>query len=1033
MPVFLSSPPILPDWVPPNQNNNPSAGDINDVSSTLSERILTVSPWGRYVPIIFGEDKIGGIITLVQVKDGFLYLRLVWCIGEIEEIVSVTLEDGTIPTGIVFTHYTGTASQTADATLAKVVAGYADTLKNIGADAYNLAYTVVKVPVASLASFPRFIARIKGLKMLSPVPKTKLTRLSAASETDVDVLEYTGNVITITDNTDGTIGQFIRYEEDELINGEDYNFTIEVTAISDIGSGDVLVQWCGNPLIDDATSLQMNINAIGTYYGTASFTPYDSGNNYIRFDVTGANVGVSITYEVTLYNALGNAVSAYSDVAGVALNHLFTDTQIGLGLTTDLPSLVDLINRNSSVLASGSFSESRSAIGLSLTRKAQLAKHIEVMRGYARCNVSNTGGNITYFPLQARAVSFSLTVADIKPNTLKPVVKDAREIPNIVRVYYTDTYTDPWKDNFVEVETSEVTSGAEYKREAVYRMNGFQSRTAALRFAYDRINERLRFFDVTFRTHESCYDAQEGQTFNLTHPRLGATTHKMRLISKKKINISEWEIFAEYEDDNIYSNEIADYDPSAGTITAPDPFTIIEASNLTLTVEIPQMQSGIYSTRLRAVWVATTYTYNHAYLIELYEVDGDLLLGSQQLPRNTTAAVFPNIQENVEYRVELKVIGFATSTGISDTITPTGKDFPPSDVTGFNGYEVNGTVTLKWADAVDNNEISHYYIQYGLDGFVWGDNDSRVLQSRVDAREIITNNVPSGTWDFRIKAVDNVGNESTNSALIEALVVNTPIDTVSTIGYVVYDSINSTGLALHLSDFVSQITNNYIDPLTYTIYDYVTKNNDTWANMFISSMSTYTDPLMSYGIGESNVFYSLPYDYGSIILAKWEIVTNFGREILNFATIDSGERIQSITGNQPIKEIQLSDDGITWVSHQGLAVFANARYVRLKVYSADLTDRWIVRTGTFGVNVTRNINIQSYSGTTISGTKTIDLDSDATYFLELSVNINEIGSNYAIIEKVGSSPYSQVKVTVYDETGSVQTSPIDISGKIRYI
>ena len=511
-------PPLLPDWVPPNQDNNPNAGDINDVSNTLSERILTVSPWGRYVPVVFGEDLIGGILTLVQVQAGFLYMRLVWCIGEVDEIVSVELEDGTTPDGIVFTHYTGTSSQTADATLVSLIPGYADTLAGIGADDYDLAYTVVKVPIDSLSSFPRFIARIKGLKMLSPVPKTKNTTLTSASVTDGDTLSFVGNVITITDNTDGTIGQFIRYEEGELIDGEDYNFTIEVTAVSDMGSGNVLVQWCGNSLIDDVTALQMNINAIGTYNGTASFTPYSASDNYIRFDVTGADVGVSITYEVTLYNALGNAVSSYSDIAGVALNHLYTDAQIGLGVTTDLTSLVDLINRNSSVLASGPFSESRSAIGLSLTRKAQLSKHLEVLRGYARCNVSNLGGTITYYPLQAQAVSFSLTVADIKPNSLKPIVKDARSIPNIVRVYYTDTYTDPWKDNYIELETSEVTSGAEYKREAVYRMGGFQSRTAALRFGYDRINERLRKFNVSFRTHESCYDASAVSYTHLTLP-----------------------------------------------------------------------------------------------------------------------------------------------------------------------------------------------------------------------------------------------------------------------------------------------------------------------------------------------------------------------------------------------------------------------------------------------------------------------------------------------------------------------------------
>ena len=257
--------PLLPDWVPPTQDNNPSAGDINDISNTLSERILTVSPWGRYVPVIFGEELIGGILTLVQIDSGFLYMRLVWCVGEIEEIVSVEFEDGTTPDGVVFTHYTGITGQVADPTLSSLIGGYVDTLEDIGADGYNLAYTVVKVPIDSLAGFPRFIARIKGLKMLSPVPKTQAVRRTAISETDSDPMTFVGNVITLTDNTDGQMGMFIRYEEAELINSDNYNFTIEVTALSGMGSGSGLVNWCNNPLIDDNTSLQMDINAIGTY------------------------------------------------------------------------------------------------------------------------------------------------------------------------------------------------------------------------------------------------------------------------------------------------------------------------------------------------------------------------------------------------------------------------------------------------------------------------------------------------------------------------------------------------------------------------------------------------------------------------------------------------------------------------------------------------------------------------------------------------------------------------------------------------
>lgn len=1051
--------PLLPDWIPPTQDNNPSAGDINDISNTLSERILTVSPWGRYVPVIFGEELIGGILTLVQIDSGFLYMRLVWCVGEIEEIVSVEFEDGTTPDGVVFTHYTGTSGQTADATLSALVAGYSDTLEDIGADGYNLAYTVVKVPVDSLAGFPRFIARIKGLKMLSPVPKTTDTKLTAASETDVDILTFVGNVITITDNTDGIIGQFIRYNEDELINSDTYNFTIEVTAISGIGSGDVLVQWCGGSLIDDITSLQMNINAIGTYTGTASFTPYDATNNFIRFDVTGANIGVSITYEVTLYNATGNAVSSYSDIAGVALNHLITDTQIGLGATSDLTSLVDLINRNSSVLESGSFSESRSAIGLTLNKKAQLSKHIEVLRGYARCNISNTGGVFKYYPLQAQSVAFSLTVADIKPNSLKPVIKDARAIPNIVRVYYTDTYTTPWKDNFIEIETSEVTSGAEYKREAVYRMGGFQSRTAALRFGYDRINERLRKFTVSFRTHESCYDAREGETFNLTHPRLGATTYKMKLFAKKKINHSEWDIYAEHEDDTIYSNEIAGYDPSAGTISIDDPFTIVEATGLTLSVETPQYQTSIYFSRLRVVWTLSTYNYNHFYKLEFYEDATNLLLDTQTLNKGISTAVLNNIQENILYRVELSVIGFGgtESTGISDTITPTGKDFPPSDVPTFVHFESLGVLKLNWSASSDNEEIWYYTVQYGGSGFTWDSNETRVLQGRIDALELITTHIPEGTYDFLIKAVDNAGNQSTNATRISSVVIHDSAkEKVVKTGTMTVDFASSTGVVEYLSDRVHTITD-ISDVGLLSEFDYLTKNGQTWTAMFTSGMNTYTDPLITYGIGTASILYTNSIDYGKVITARWTVDTIAASQTNANYKVLGGEMVDILDyDNKPEISIQLSNDNSSWTSYLGRNITGEGRYMRIKIESSSNTDDWIFRDGFSSYIVTQPFYEQTFdvehlefsSDPTILFQSTyIDLDFIASEIIEVNYTVHTSNSNATIVNVLPANqaynwlidpeyiqpPFNIVELDVIQADGSQYGSAVQITGTVKYL
>ena len=1037
-------PPLLPEWIPPTQSDNPSADDINGVGGSLSERILTVTPWGQYVPIIFGEDKTGAMLSCAIVQAGFLYLRLVWCVGEVGGIISVELADGTVPDGTVFTHYTGTSGQTADATLASVIPGYVDTFAGLGPDDIDLVYTVAKIPTDSLTEYPEFICHLKGLKMYSPVPKTQLTRMTTASESDSDTLVYVGNIITITDNSDGTIGQFIRYEEDELIDSDSYTFTIEVTAVSDMGSGNALVQWCGTPLIDTNTSLQMNINAIGTYTGTASFAPYDASNNFIRFDITGADVGVSLTYEVKIYNTDGNAVKSYSNIAGVALNHLFTDTQIGLGLTSDLVSYVDLINRNSSVLASGSFSESRSAIGLTLNKKAQMMAHLEVLRGYARCNVVNTGGVISYNSLKARPASFSLTAADLIPNTLKPVVKDARSIPNVVRVYYTDTYLenvgDPWKDNFVDVETPEVTSGAEYKREAVYKMPGFQSRTAAKRFALDRINERLRSFAVTFKSRESVYNAEEGETFNLLHELTGPVNHKMKLYSKKKINHAEWEILAEKESDTIYSDEIADFDPEFGIVTSDDPNTIIEASGLILTVETPEMQTGVYSSRLRAVWTATTYSYNHFYKIEYYEEDTDLLLDTQILNKNITTSVLGNVQENIEYRVELKVIGFGgtESTGINDNITPAGKDFPPSNVASFNVHSFMGLTTCNWSAAIDNQQVWYYEIQFGPTGFLWNDVNSRLVITRIDSYEYVTQSIPSGTWDFLIKAFDNAGNQSATAKRFQDIVIEDIPDLFQIAsGAISIANAKSSGMSGFLSDRVTSILG--FDAGFYSIKDYATKTGEDWSELHPNAMNTYTaDPFLITGPGVSgSELKTDSIDAGQEIDGIWTIKNTVSEsEILGLYTVSGGNMIEVLSGDAPIISIELSDNNTTWTTYTGqLSVSATARYMRLSIDSVNQTDSWIYRAGTYNYLIHAKIKTEYGSMAWNNSTNPFfyfERPTSDIQFVAISVaDSTAYTPSHGYTSSGGLWTGLNIKLT--DTTGAWTTNTVNINIIARYI
>lgn len=158
-------PPLLPPWW---SAPIPKAASVNASGTSLRDRLMSFDAHRTPLPIVYGLDRLGPIVTMKRVTGGKLYLRLVWCIGEVNAI-QVTLEDGTLPSGITITNYKGTTSQGVDPTLAGIEATYNDTLvltrDNV---TFGVAYSVVVVNKGVLSGFPRFVATVSGKKVLDP-------------------------------------------------------------------------------------------------------------------------------------------------------------------------------------------------------------------------------------------------------------------------------------------------------------------------------------------------------------------------------------------------------------------------------------------------------------------------------------------------------------------------------------------------------------------------------------------------------------------------------------------------------------------------------------------------------------------------------------------------------------------------------------------------------------------------------------------------------------------------------------------------
>jgi len=129
------------------------ASDLNRTARKLAAQQYTVGGNNALVPLVFGQMRVGGRVAAITVP-GRLYAAAVWCLGEIDSVVDVDINDGSHGSR---TDYVGDNTQGVDATLAAEISGYADNLR-------GYCYSALDLPTGTYG-FPRMAAVIKGIKV----------------------------------------------------------------------------------------------------------------------------------------------------------------------------------------------------------------------------------------------------------------------------------------------------------------------------------------------------------------------------------------------------------------------------------------------------------------------------------------------------------------------------------------------------------------------------------------------------------------------------------------------------------------------------------------------------------------------------------------------------------------------------------------------------------------------------------------------------------------------------------------------------
>ena len=487
-----------PDWTqtPTTSFVQQASSDIlNAVQMSVEDALHTVSAATRKLGPTYGPFRIGGRVDIVAEEGLYLYIRALVCIGEIEQISSVRINNSSYLTG--------------DPT---------------GDPDYQFDWDDGSAWTAA-GGFP-YAASAGEIWLYS----------GSYHECTTDV-SITSNLGSYTPT-----GVYSAYFSALITNAEVNTYTGTTTQ-----TVDPLLAAAGGSLSGYAETLT------GTWGGE------DYGIAYVvlkllRSSYTGGFPRVSVSGQGLKVYDPRTSLTAYSTTPALALYDALTSRFYGLGATVDATSTGTVADYNEDAFTDGD----RIEIGMAYApdRPELTTALIDVLRTYAMCWLTIRDG-IYYMVADAPAGSSGNIAFDqaagIEPELMTlPSIESTPidDIPNRVRVYWTDGAS----TSAVEVETAAVTAGTEIEREEEIRMPGLFREEMAQRWADYRLAAQNA--DI-WRTSFSLDDAGEavhvGDVWSITSPTGFSAVH-MRIVSRSAGGLGEYEITGQPYDATIYQS-----------------------------------------------------------------------------------------------------------------------------------------------------------------------------------------------------------------------------------------------------------------------------------------------------------------------------------------------------------------------------------------------------------------------------------------------------------------------------------------------
>ena len=644
----------------------------------------------------------------------------------------------------------------------------------------------------------------------------------------------------------------------------------------------------------------------------------------------------------------------YSDNPALCLANLETSSLYGRARSFDWTSVESVADDCDEVVAA---TEARRTLGLAITSRSSVDDVIDTMSVYAGCYVAPEGSTTRLISNRPASSVAAITHDDIMTASdgapdLSISLRSSRDVPTVVCVTYTDTTTDVWRDGKAYAYASGVLAGTTEWRESTVHLPGVTRYTQAYREAVERLNMlALTDLDVSFVTRDTGLKYQVGDVITVTSDR-GLAAKPVRITSISPVSAGRWRVSGHEYQSAVYSDDI-ETEPTYTDTDLPSPLDPPAPTGLVLTEEVYQGQNGIYQSRISATWTDTPYVYLANWEVQVFD-------GADQVAQGLTSVneyASPAVNDLVEYTVKVRSVSSvgAASAWTEDTITASGKFLVPGDVPGIDAYEVGGITYAKWTAATDV-DIWRYEVRYSAVGAGWA---AGLVVDRIDGLRMSTQDIPAGTWDIMVKAVDSIGQYSTNAATATYTV------TSDSGAYVVDEYDFDTPSLTNMTAYKLWRG----DALTH----YVTDMGDTAASQFTGDLTTYTEVAAVYHSSGGSELLTESFDIGTETTGTW-----------------AAHADRMALSGTATAYLELSTDEVDWDQYEFLTTKKAARYARIRAESSGTSTLY----GTipqYSVNVNVVPRVETGSDTS-SASGAVTVSTTGIYTAVQAINITPLGT-----------------------------------------